>query len=358
VVRLIVDTPGGTYPVHIGSGALKVLKPTLARLEPTGAVIVTDSNVRPLAQAVAKTMKSGRLKPFIYTVPPSERSKSLTSLGHLLAFMERKRIDRGGLVVAVGGGMVGDLAGLAAATWLRGVRLIAVPTTLLAMVDSSIGGKTGVNGSRMKNAIGTFWQPSAVFSDLDSLATLPRGRYREAFAEVVKYAVAMDRLLFEALRRDNARLLAQDADALEAVIMSCATAKALVVARDERDTGPRAILNYGHTAAHAVESASSFRVSHGRAVAFGMRVAARISRALELCTERLVEQQDEMLAAYGLADEAPSVDVDRVLATIPTDKKARRGRVGWVLPRRIGFAEVGHDVPPGLVRRVLRKALA
>jgi 3-dehydroquinate synthase len=358
MVRLIVDTPGGTYPVHIGAGALNVLKPTVARLEPTGVVVVADANVRPWAQAVAKSLKGSRLKPLTYIVPASERSKSLSSLGGLLAFMERKRIDRGGVVVAVGGGMVGDLAGLAAATWLRGVRLVAVPTTLLAMVDSSIGGKTGVNGSRMKNAIGTFWQPAAVVADIDCLSTLPRARYREAFAEVVKYAVAMDRGLFEVLRQETTRLLALDADALEGVIMSCATAKALIVARDERDTGPRAILNYGHTAAHAVEAASHFRVSHGRAVAFGMRVAARIARAMELCTDRLVEAQDELLVAYGLGAEPPRVPVERVLATIPTDKKARRGKVAWVLPRRIGFAEVGHEVPPGLVRRVVRKALA
>jgi len=215
-----------------------------------------------------------------------------------------------------------------------------------------------VNGSRMKNAIGTFWQPSAVVADIECLSTLPRARYREAFAEVVKYAVAMDRSLFEVLRKDTSRLLALDPGALEPVIMSCATAKALVVARDERDHGPRAILNYGHTAAHAVEAASHFRVSHGRGVAFGMRVAARISQSLELCTERLVEAQDELLTAYGLPDVSPRVPVERVLATIPTDKKARRGRVAWVLPRRIGFAEIGHEVPPGLVRRVVRKALA
>jgi 3-dehydroquinate synthase len=261
-------------------------------------------------------------------------------------------------VIAVGGGTVGDLAGLAAATWLRGVPLVEVPTTLLAMVDSSIGGKTAVNGVRIKNAIGTFWQPVAVISDLEVLSTLPRNRYREAFAEVVKYAVAMDRPLFEVLRKDTERLLAADPAALEAVVMSCATAKALVVARDEHDHGPRAILNYGHTVAHAVESASGFRISHGRAVAFGMRVAARIAQALDLCTERLVEQQDEVLTAYGLPDAAPRVTLERVLAAIPSDKKARRGRVAWVLPRRVGFAEFGHTVPPGLVRRVVRKALA
>jgi 3-dehydroquinate synthase len=358
LVRLIVDTWSGTYPVHIGRGALKELKPTLARLDPTGVVIVTDTNVSHWAQAVAKSIKSPRLKPSVYTVPATERSKSLAALGGLLAFLERRRIDRGGCVVAVGGGTVGDLAGLGAATWLRGVSLIEVPTTLLAMVDSSIGGKTAVNGVRMKNAIGTFWQPAAVISDSETLSTLPRARYREAFAEVVKYAVAMDRPLFELLRRDTERLIAGDPEALESVIMSCATAKALVVARDEHDRGPRAILNYGHTAGHAVEAASSFRISHGRAVAFGMRVAARISNALGLCTERLVEQQDEMLTALGLPDTPPRVALDRVLAAIPSDKKARRGRVAWVLPRRIGFAEVGHTVPPALVRRVIRRALA
>src|SRR5579859_19602 len=202
MVRLIVDTPGGTYPVHIGAGAMKVLKPTLARLEPTGVVIVTDANVRPWAQAVAKTLKTARLKPLIYVVPATERSKSLAALGGLLAFMERKRVDRGGVVIAVGGGMVGDLAGLAAAVWLRGVRLVAVPTTLLAMVDSSIGGKTGVNGTRSKNAIGAFWQPSAVVSDLAYVESLPATAYRDAFAEVVKYAVAMDRGLFELLEKE------------------------------------------------------------------------------------------------------------------------------------------------------------
>ncbi len=343
---------------HIARGALKELKPTLVRLDPTSVVIVTDTNVRPWAQALAKSLKSSRFKPVTYVVPASERSKSFAAFGDLLAFMERKHIDRGGCVIAVGGGTVGDLAGLAASTWLRGVQLVEVPTTLLAMVDSSIGGKTAVNGVRMKNAIGTFWQPAAVIADLETLTTLPRNRYREAFAEVVKYAVAMDRPLFETLRKDTARLLAAEGDALEAVIMSCATAKALVVSRDEHDHGPRAILNYGHTAAHAIEAASSFRISHGRAVAFGMRVAARISRSLELCTQRLVDQQDELLTAFGLPDVAPSVSLDRVMAVIPHDKKARRGRVGWVLPRRVGYAEVGHTVPAGVVRRVIRKALS
>ena len=358
MVRLILDSSGGGYPVVVGRNVQRELRDAVARLDPTGVAIVTDTNVRPWAAKVAKWIKRSGLRTAILTVPAGERSKSLERLQDVLAFFERERIDRGGCVIAVGGGTVGDLAGLAASVWLRGVRLVAVPTTLLAMVDSSIGGKTAVNGRRAKNAIGTFWQPSAVVSDLTVLETLPAPAYREAFAEVVKYAVAMDRGLFDLLQRNSPRLVERDLSMLEKVVFRCVAAKALVVARDERDRGPRAILNYGHTAGHALEAATAFRVSHGRAVAFGMRVAARIALSMDLCSKRLVEAQDELLVGFGLPDRAPSADLTRVLTAISVDKKARRGKVAWVLPRRIGHAEIGHAVPGAVVRRVLTRALA
>ena len=265
----------GSYPVLIGSNIHRELRGIIARLDPTGAAIVTDSNVRPWAVKVAKAIQRAGLRTAIHVVPAGERSKSMRQLGDVLSFLERQRIDRSGCVIAVGGGTVGDLAGFAAAIWQRGVRLIAVPTTLLAMVDSSIGGKTGINGARSKNAVGAFWQPSAVVSDLACIETLPALSYRDAFAEVVKYAVAMDRGLVDLLQKERARLLDGDRAMLERVVFRCVAAKALVVAKDEREKGPRAILNYGHTAGHALEAASRFRVSHGRSVAFGMRVAAR-----------------------------------------------------------------------------------
>ena len=330
----------------------------MARLDPTGAAIVTDTNVRPWAVKVAKAIKRAGLKTAILAIPAGERSKSMAQLQNVLSFLERQQLDRAGCVIAVGGGTVGDVAGLAAAMWQRGVRLVAVPTTLLAMVDSSIGGKTGVNGRRSKNAIGAFWQPSAVVSDLAAIETLPAPSYRDAFAEVVKYAVAMDRGLFDLLQRNAPRLAERDPSMLQRVVFRCVAAKALVVAKDERDRGPRAILNYGHTAGHALEAATGFRVSHGRAVAFGMRVAADIAVAMDLCTERLVESQDALLEAFGLPDRAPHADPRRVLAAITLDKKARRGKVAWVMPRRIGHAEVGHAVPGALVRRVVTRALA
>ncbi len=358
MVRLIIESQSASYPVVIGSSIHRELRAAVARLDPTAAAIVTDANVLPWARKVARTVKRAGVKTPIHVIPPGERSKSMAALGDVLAFLERQKVDRAGCLIAVGGGTVGDIAGFAAATWQRGIRVVQVPTTLLAMVDSSIGGKTGVNGLRSKNAIGAFWQPAAVIADLDSLQTLPPVNYREAFAEVVKYAVAMDHGLYELLLKTRERLVTRDHAALEQVVFQCVMAKALVVAKDERELGLRAILNYGHTAGHALEAASGFRVSHGRAVAFGMRVAARIALSLDLCGKRLVEAQDAMLAAYGLPDSPPRADLAKVLAAIPRDKKARRGKVAWVMPRRLGHAEPGHPVPPAVVRRVLRRALA
>jgi 3-dehydroquinate synthase len=344
--------------VVIGSNLHRELRSVVSRLDPTGVAIITDSNVRPWATKVAKSIKRAGLKTAIHVIPVGERSKSMSQLHEVLAFLERLRIDRGGCVIAVGGGTVGDLAGFAAAVWQRGIRFVGVPTTLLAMVDSSIGGKTGINGTRSKNAIGAFWQPSAVIADLDCIETLPAVSYRDAFAEVVKYAVAMDRGLIDLLQKERPRLLDADRAVLQRVVFRCVAAKALVVAKDEREKGRRAILNYGHTAGHALEAASGFRISHGRAVAFGMRVAARVALSMDLCSKRLVDTQDELLSEYGLPDRAPHVDPARVLAAIPRDKKARRGKVAWVLPRRLGHAEIGHAVPSPLVRRAVTRALA
>lgn len=342
----------------IGTNVHRELRNVITRLNPTGAAIITDTNVRPWATKVAKAIKRVGLKTSTYSIPAGERSKSMVQLQHVLRFLERQQIDRGGCVIAVGGGTVGDIAGLAASIWQRGIRLVNVPTTLLAMVDSSIGGKTGVNGLRSKNAIGTFWQPSAVVADLACVETLPNGSYRDAFAEVVKYAVAMDRGLFDLLQRNAPRLLDGDTSMLQRVVFRCVADKALIVAKDERDRGPRAILNYGHTAGHALEAATGFRITHGRAVAFGMRVAGEIAFAMDLCSKRFVESQDALLEAFGLPDKPPKVSSKRVLAAIALDKKARRGKVAWVMPRRIGHAEVGHQVPAGIVRRVITKALA
>src|SRR5205085_11012072 len=228
-------------------------------------------------------------------VPAGEEHKTLTTASALLDELLGAGIRRDDRVVAVGGGVVGDVAGFSAALALRGVRCVQVPTTLLAMVDSSVGGKTGVNTARTKNGVGAYWQPVAVVSELGVLDTLPEDQYLAAFGEIVKYAVAMDAGLAGRLEAERERLLARSPAALEPVVSRCVELKAGVVAADEREAGPREILNYGHTVGHAIEAASGYTATHGRAVAQGMRAAARLAAAMGLCEDLTVAAQDELL---------------------------------------------------------------
>jgi 3-dehydroquinate synthase len=225
------------------------------------------------------------------------------------------------------------------------------------MVDSSIGGKTGVNSRRTKNSVGAFWQPAAVVAELATLSTLPEDEYLAAFGEIVKYAVAMDRDLARRLDVEQAALLARDPGALEPVVSRCVELKARVVVADERESGPRAILNYGHTVGHALEVASGYAAAHGRAVAQGMRVAARVSERIGLCGGDVSEVQEGLLRAFHLPGALPAVSVADVLAAVPRDKKSRGGAVRWVLPREVGKAQVGVLVPDAVVADAVASVL-
>ncbi|HZU19229.1 MAG TPA: 3-dehydroquinate synthase [Candidatus Dormibacteraeota bacterium] len=354
MARVTVAVPGRPYPVLIGTGALQELPRVVRELGVSGAAVVTDRTLEGTwGGAVRDALNGLGVRASLLAVEPGERAKTLDGLAQVLRFLEDEALDRQGVVVAVGGGTVGDLAGFAAAVWLRGVRHVQVPTTLLAMVDSSVGGKTGVDTARTKNAIGAVWQPSAVISDLAVLATLPEEDYLAAFGEIVKYAVAMDGALADRLQGFREGLLARSTAALEPVVARCVALKAGVVAEDEREAGPRAILNYGHTVGHALEAASGYRVAHGRAVAFGMRAAARIAARLGRCAPELVHRQDELLAGFGLPGRLPPVALTELLAAIPRDKKRRAGRVRWVLPEELGRARVGLEVPDQVVAEVV-----
>jgi 3-dehydroquinate synthase len=358
VARVTVDLPGRAYPVLVGRGALEELPRLVREMGATAAAVVTDRTVAAdWAVPVRAGLTGAGVRTEVHALEPGERCKTLAGVEQVLDFLETSAIDRHGVVVALGGGTVGDLAGFAASTWLRGVRCVQVPTTLLAMVDSSVGGKTGVNSARAKNAIGAFWQPVAVVADLAVLDTLPESEYLAAFGEIVKYGVAMDADLAASLEADREPLLQRSPEALEPVVARCVELKARVVAADEREGGPRAILNYGHTVAHAVESASGYAAVHGRAVALGMRAAARIATALGRCDASLPERQDGLLAAYGLPGDLPPVSAADVLAAIPRDKKSRDGAVRWVLPREMGRAQVGAEVPPAVVAEVVGSLL-
>jgi 3-dehydroquinate synthase len=330
VRRVEVALPAGPYPVLIGAGALGELGGYL-----TGrAVVIADRAVPRLPELDLPTI----------AIAGGEGAKTMAGLEVLLAALEEHRVGRDGTVIAVGGGTVGDLAGFAASVWLRGVALVQVPTTLLAMVDSAIGGKTGVNTSSAKNSIGTFWQPRAVLADTRYLDTLPHEQLEGGWAEVVKYAMTLDPGIAEL-------------EDLAEVVERCVRCKATVVAADEREAGPREVLNYGHTVGHAIEAASGYSVHHGRAVAAGMRAAARISAALGLCDRSLVDAQDELLGRRGLPGALPPLSIDEVVTATAGDKKARGGRGRWVLLRGMGKAETGHEVPDSAVREAVAEIL-
>jgi 3-dehydroquinate synthase len=358
MARVTVPLPGRPYPVVIGPGALAELPSLLAQLGATAVAVMTDRTVEGLWAAGIRTrLEAAGLATAFWAMEPGEGAKSLAGLEQALAFLEEAGIDRGGVVVALGGGTVGDLAGFAAAVWLRGVRWLGLPTTLLAMVDSSVGGKTAINTARTKNAVGAFWQPSAVVADLDLLRTLPEPDYLAAFGEIVKYAVAMDAGLAEILERDAAALAGRSLASLEPVVARCVKLKAGVVAADEREGGQRALLNYGHTVGHALEAASGWRAVHGRAVALGMQAEARIALELGLCSSQLTRRQRALLTAFGLPGPLPEVDVEAVLTAVPRDKKRRGSSVRWVLPRELGRAEVGWEVPAEVVAKAVREVL-
>lgn len=356
--RVMVRAPGGAYPVVIGQGALSALAATIAGLAPSGVTVVSDENVfRLWGEDVVQALSGAGIDASVHLLADREEAKTLAQLQEVLAFLEREHLDRRGVVVALGGGTVGDVAGFAAAVWLRGVRWVGVPTTLLAMVDSSVGGKTGINTRETKNGVGAFWQPTAVVSDLATLSTLPEGEVASAFGEIVKYGVAMDAGLADRLRRESARLQAREAAPLEQVVDRCVELKAEVIAADERESGGRAVLNYGHTVGHAIEAASGYRATHGRAISQGMRVAARLAVAQRLCDPSVVEAQEGLLDAYRLPGPLPAITADQVLAALPRDKKATGGRIGWVLPRRLGRCQVGVAVPDDTVEREVRQVI-
>lgn len=345
--RVTVSLPLASYPVLIGSDAgaefaAHLRGPVVTVFDPG----IPDGAVFELL----RELRGEEALHNLVSVEGGEAAKTLSSLGRLLGRIERLGIDRGGTVLAIGGGTIGDLAGFAAAVWLRGVRYLNVPTTLLSMVDSSVGGKTGVNTERSKNAVGAFWQPAAVLVDPRFLATLPEDQVASAYGEIVKYAVTLDPELIPSIESGLSDV--------EEVIERCVRAKASVVGGDERDIGARAILNYGHTVGHALEEASGYTLAHGRAVAVGMRAAARISRRLGLCDDEFVGLQDSLLAARGLPGPIPpEITAEDVLEALPRDKKSRNGEIGWVLPRRLGQAETGHRVAPEIVAEVVAEIL-
>ncbi|MFE4105244.1 3-dehydroquinate synthase [Almyronema epifaneia] len=289
-------------------------------------------------------------------LPAGERYKTLKSVQKLYDAALANRLERGSAMVALGGGVIGDMTGFAAATWLRGIAVVQMPTSLLAMVDASIGGKTGVNHPQGKNLIGAFHQPRLVLIDPQVLKTLPAREFRAGMAEVIKYGVIWDVDLFEQLeaaeRLDQLRHIS--ADLLQSILTRSCQAKAEVVAEDEKEGGLRAILNYGHTLGHAVESLTGYRsVNHGEAVAIGMVAAGQIAAEMGWWTEAECDRQLALIQKTGLPTHIPAeLSINDILETLKTDKKVKDGQVRFVLPTRIGEAKVTNQVEASVIRQV------
>ena len=351
-----------SYPIHIGSGSVvdaDAHRPFWAStFKAFGAgrdvALVSSTVVAPLyAQPLQHALEAAGKRTVTIVVPDGEVHKDGNALASIHDAMLEARMERSVTVVALGGGVVGDLAGFAAATYQRGVRFVQVPTTLLAQVDSSVGGKTGINHRLGKNMIGAFHQPHAVVIDLATLATLPDREMSAGLAEVIKYGASLDADFFVWLETAMPRLRARDADALAFAIRRCCALKAEVVAEDEREAGRRALLNFGHTFGHAIEGAAGYGAwLHGEAVGAGMILAARLSQRLGLITEDLVDRLTALVAAAGLPVAAPNLDLATWSQWMAGDKKAEAGQLRFVLLDALGSAHLA-SVPDATLHGVL-----
>jgi 3-dehydroquinate synthase len=355
VREITLKAGGAECRILVGAGFLEKLPDLLPRgLAPKGAVVV-DGHVKKLAPPLIKVLAEAGIAAIPFVIPPGERSKSLANLEKLLRGFAREGLERKSPVIALGGGMVGDLAGFAAATFLRGVPLIQVPTTLLAQVDAAIGGKNAVNLPEGKNLVGTFYQPARVLIDTALLATLPERDFVGGLAEVVKYGMILDEGLFTFVEKNIAAIRRLDAAALKEVVARCVALKASVVERDEREGGVRAVLNYGHTVGHALEAVGEYsRVHHGEAVSIGMEAAAFMSMRLGMASLETLEAQNRLLRACGLPTRMPGLARREVLKAMQRDKKVRDGRPAFVLPEKIGKVRFGVDVPDDVVEAALK----
>ncbi|MEX2015998.1 MAG: 3-dehydroquinate synthase [Candidatus Hydrogenedentales bacterium] len=345
-----------TYPIEIGRGTIERLPGQLRELGAASAVaIVTDTNVAPLyADHVAAMLGGAGYTPFVCVMPAGEEHKRLERIEDFTGQFLKAGLDRSSVIIALGGGVVGDVAGFAAASFMRGLRYIQVPTTIVAQVDSSVGGKTGVNHPLGKNVIGAFHQPSAVLIDMDLLHTLPKRELQAGLAEVIKHGVIADAKLF-AYMEDNAGVILEcDVDALEYPIRRSCEIKAAIVATDEREQGLRANLNYGHTFGHAIESVTDYKqFLHGEAIALGMCAAGALAHDLGMVDAAFVRRQQVCIEGYRLPVPWPQIPVTATLSLMKHDKKVRSGKLKFILADRLGHVVQRDDVPVERVQQAL-----
>lgn len=356
--KVTVPLGNRSYSIHVGGGLLDTLGRRCRDLELAGrCAVVADANVAPRFGHVAvASLREAGFDTRLVTIPAGEQAKRLTVVGQCYDQLASHRLERRSFVVALGGGVTGDLAGFVAATYLRGMAFVQVPTTLLAQVDSSVGGKVGINLPAGKNLVGAFHQPRLVVCDLDTLATLPDREFRAGLAEVIKYGIIYDEALFRRLERDLDRLLARQSAVLGAVVARCCEIKAEVVGQDETESGLRAILNFGHTIGHAIEATTAYgRYLHGEAISVGQVAAAQLSQRLRGLPTPDVDRIRNLFQRAGLPVSArfPGARRLRLLDAMRLDKKVSDGQIKFVLADRIGAVAWGQKVPEQELNAVL-----
>jgi len=353
--RVKVRLGSNSYQIHIGSG---ILMQTGHQLKQNGfagnLVIITNPIVKRLyGDTLKENLTRDGFRVITLQVPDGEEQKSLEVAGRLYNELTNSYAERTTPILALGGGVIGDLAGFVAATYLRGVPLIQIPTTLLAQVDSSIGGKVAIDHDQLKNKIGAFYQPKLVITDIATLKTLDTKTLIDGLAEVIKYAVIRNKELLTYIEGNLDKIKSLDDRALEEIVFRSAKIKAEIVEKDEKDLGLRAILNYGHTVGHAIESASDFKVEHGKAVAIGMLAAAKISNRMGILDKNELLRLKSLIERAGLPTKMPDLKVEEIIQTIKHDKKILRGKIRFVLPKSIGSVFITDEVSPSLVEQIL-----
>jgi 3-dehydroquinate synthase len=332
-----------SYDVVIGSDMLSGLAGRLKDFAFSRLVIVSNPTVYGIhGKVLLSALSSAGFDAPVILVPDGEEYKELLWAYYIYGGLLKQKLDRASAVIALGGGVIGDISGFVASTYMRGISFVQVPTTLLAQVDSSVGGKTGVNHPLGKNMIGTFHQPRIVWADVSTLRTLPRREFLAGMAEVIKYGVIWDEALFRFLEEKREKILGLDGETVEHLVKRSCEIKADVVAKDERENGLRAILNYGHTVGHAIETATGYsEYLHGEAVAVGMCLEAELSSLLGITDRREAERIRSLVSSYGLPCQMPSeIDTGGLMAAMQLDKKTVAGRLRFILPERIGSVRI------------------
>jgi 3-dehydroquinate synthase len=356
--KVLVKLGKNSYKIYTGPGILSLAGLWLKEEGFSGkAVIITDTTVKGLYTGVVeRSLTDAGFNATVLDVPAGEEQKTLETAGRLYHKLAEVFTERITPILALGGGVIGDLAGFVAATYMRGVPLVQVPTTLLAQVDSSIGGKTAVDHGQIKNIIGAFYQPALVISDIDTLKTLPVAEFSNGMAEVIKIAAILDNSFFGFLEKNMPQAMSLDIEVLSDIVTNSARLKSGIVIKDEKESGLRAVLNYGHTIGHAVEAVSGFRIKHGQAVAVGMALANKIACRMGQMAEREAARIETLLKMAGLPaglTDFTDGQKEQVLEFIKHDKKVSGNKVKFILLKSIGNVFITDKVEPGIIREVL-----